>query len=309
MSIQEVLEQLGTSRSGLSAADARERLERHGPNRLQEGRRRTALGMFLNQFKDFMILVLIAAAIIAGVIGEAGDTIAIAVIVVLNAIIGFVQEYRAEKAMAALKRMAAPSATVVRDGAPQAVAAADIVPGDVVQLEAGKIGPADMRLIDTAQLKIEEAAITGESAAVKKRTDALADAELSLGDRTNMAYKGTVVAYGRASGVATATGMDTELGKIATMLQQQQEGGTPLQKRLAVFGRRLAIIVLIICAIVFGVGLLRGEEPMLMLLTAISLAVAAIPEALPAVVTISLALGARKMVRRKALIRRLPAVE
>ena len=265
--------------------------------------------MFLDQFRDFMILVLIAAAIISGIIGEPSDTIAIIVIVILNAVIGFIQEYRAEKAMAALKKMAAPSATVIRNGMPETISASQLVPGDFVMLEAGKIVPADMRLVEAAQLKVEEASLTGESVPVEKHIKELPDEHLPIGDRKNIAYKGTFVTYGRGSGVVVATGMNTELGKIAAMLQEGAEVKTPLQKRLAAFGKKLAIAVLIICAVVFGIGIMRGEPPLLMLLTAISLAVAAIPEALPAVVTISLALGAKKLVKQNALIRKLPAVE
>lgn len=308
-SAEDTLRRLDTTVRGLSKPEVDQRRERYGPNKLVEKKRRTAAAMLIGQFSDFMIIVLIGAALISGVIGEPSDTIAIIVIIVLNAIIGFVQEYRAEKAMEALKRMAAPSAIVYREGEPATVDAAELVPGDIVLLEAGKILPADMRVLESAQLKVEEAAITGESVAVDKRTEALEDAELSLGDRKNMAYKGTTVSYGRGKGVVVATGMETELGKIAGMIQTEKEVKTPLQKRLVSFGQRLAIVVLVLCAIVFGFGVLRGEPVLLMLLTAISLAVAAIPEALPAVVTISLALGARKMVRRNALIRRLPAVE
>lgn len=307
--VNEVIEELKSSLQGITSEDALKRLEEYGPNELVEKKKKTPLMMFIDQFSDFMILVLIAAAVISGFIGELSDTIAIIVIVLLNAVIGFVQEYRAEKAMSALKKMASPTATVIRNGTPLNIPASEIVPGDVVLLDAGKIVPADIRFIETFNLKIEEAALTGESVPVEKRTDALADESIPLVDRKNMAYKGTVVSYGRGKGIVSATGMQTELGKIATMLQEEEEVKTPLQKRLAIFGKKLAIAVLAICAIVFGIGIIRGEPPMLMLLTAISLAVAAIPEALPAVVTISLALGARKMVKQNALIRKLPAVE
>lgn len=306
---KDILDDLQSSPKGLSSEEAQKRLLEYGPNELKEKEKRTLFMMFLDQFKDFMILILIGAAIISGIIGEPADTIAIIVIVVLNAVIGFIQEYRAEKAMAALKKMAAQIATVIRDGKPGNIPAVEIVPGDIVLLEAGKVVPADMRLIETAQLKVEEAALTGESIPVEKHIKALHDEMLPLGDRKNMAYKGTTVSYGRGAGIAAATGMDTEIGKIATMLQEEEEVKTPLQKRLAAFGKKLAIAVLAICAIVFGIGILRGEQPLLMLLTAISLAVAAIPEALPAVITISLALGAKKMVKQNALIRKLPAVE
>ncbi|MGE5894177.1 MAG: cation-translocating P-type ATPase [bacterium] len=307
--VQEVISSLETTLQGLTTEEARKRLAEYGPNELVEKKKRTPFMMFLDQFRDFMIIVLIIAAVISGFIGELSDTIAIVVIVVLNAIIGFFQEYRAEKAMAALKKMAAPSAMVLRDGASSLIPATELVPGDVVALEAGSIVPADVRIIESASMKIEEAALTGESVAVGKHIDILSDKELPLGDRKNMAYKGTIVTYGRGTGVVTATGMETEIGKIAAMLQEEEEVKTPLQKRLALFGRKLSVAVFVICAIVFSVGFLKGEPAMLMLLTAISLAVAAIPEALPAVVTIALAIGARKMVRQNSLIRKLPAVE
>ncbi|MHB1213479.1 MAG: cation-translocating P-type ATPase [Thiobacillus sp.] len=293
---------------GLSAKAAAAGLIRHGANALTETRRRHPLAMLAAQFSDFMILVLIAAAVIAGLVGEPQDSIAIVVIVLLNGILGFVQEYRAERAMAALKQMAAPVASVVRDGQVRQIPAPELVPGDIVQLEAGNIVPADLRLLALSSLKVNESALTGESQVVEKRVAQLDQADLPLGDRLNMAFKGTVITYGRARGLVVATGMQTELGRIARLLSG--EGGkTPLQKRLARFGQNLALVVLAICAIIFVAGWLRGEPPLMMLLTAVSLAVAAIPEALPAVVTISLALGAARMVRQNALIRRLPAVE
>ena len=294
--------------TGLSAEAAATRLEQTGPNALPVAGRRHPLAMLASQFTDFMILVLIAAAIIAGILGDLQDTIAIVVIVCLNGILGFVQEYRAERAMAALRQMASPQARVIRDGQPGLIDAADLVPGDLVELEAGNILPADLRLTELASLKVDESALTGESQPVDKQLEKLQETDLPLGDRLNLAYKGTVATYGRARGLVVATGMQTELGKIAALLSGES-GKTPLQKRLARFGRNLAIVVLAICALIFIAGWLRGEPPMLMLLTAISLAVAAIPEALPAVVTISLALGAARMVRQNALIRRLPAVE
>ena len=307
--IEDIFTELRTSDRGLLEDEVRRRLQKYGSNVLKEKKKKTPFMMFLDQFRDFMILVLIAAAIVSGIIGELTDTIAIIVIVILNAVIGFVQEYRAEKAMAALKKMAAPYATLVREGKQSDISSAELVPGDMVILEAGKIVPADMRITETAQLKVEEAALTGESIPVEKHIKSLPDEKLPLGDRKNMVYKGTIVSYGRGRGIVVATGMNTEIGKIASMLQEGEEVKTPLQKRLANFGRKLAIAVLVICAIVFAVGIMRGEPPLLMLLTAISLAVAAIPEALPAVVTISLALGAKKMVQQNALIRKLPAVE
>ena len=307
--VEAALRALDAVPAGLTSAEAAARLARHGPNALPEGRSRSVARMLLDQFSDFMILVLIAAAVVSGIVGEPSDTIAIIVIVLLNAVIGFTQEWRAERAMAALRRMAAPSARVRRDGAVATLPADQLVPGDIVLLEAGNVVPADLRLIEAAQLRVAEAALTGESQPVEKRTEALAEAQLALGDRGNMAWKGTLVANGRGTGLVVATGPATELGRIARLLDSAEEVKTPLQKRLARFGARLAWAVLAICAIVFAAGLLRGEPPVLMFLTAVSLAVAAIPEALPAVVAISLALGASKMVKQNALIRRLPAVE
>jgi len=291
-----LFKELGTSADGLPAAEAAERLAKYGPNALKEKPKRSPLAMFMDQFRDFMIMVLVAAAVISGVIGELLDTVIILAIVLLNAIMGFTQEYRAQKAMEALKRMAAPSASVLRGGAPAAVPAATLVPGDLVLLEAGSVVPADLRLTECASLKTEEAALTGESLSVEKHALPIPEDGLPLGDRRNMAYSGTSVSYGRGRGVVTATGMATELGKIAGMLQDEKEVETPLQRRLTAFGRRLAWGILGICAI-------------LMFLTAVSLAVAAIPEALPAVMSIALALGAAKMVKQNALVRKLLAVE
>jgi Ca2+-transporting ATPase len=301
--------QVTTLAAGLAPDEVARRLARHGPNALVEGPRRGPARMLLDQFADVMVLVLIAAAGVASVLGEPQDTMAIVVIVAVNAVLGFVQEYRAERAMAALRVVAASPARVRRTGSVVVVPAVGVVPGDVVLLEAGNAVPADLRLVESAQLRVDEGALTGESEPVDKVSAPLADPDLPLGDRRNMAYKGTVVTYGRGTGVAVATGMDTELGRIASMLGDETAAQTPLQRRLGRFGQRLAIAVLGLCAIIFAAGMLRGEAPIVMLLTALSLAVAAIPEALPAVVTVSLALGAAKLVRKHALIRRLPAVE
>ncbi len=310
LSNDEVARQLDVDpQSGLSVAHVEQRQQQYGPNAIQERQRRPPWRILLDQFTDFMIIVLLVAAVIAGLVGEPEDTVAIVVIVVLNGILGFVQEYRAERAIAALKSLAAPHATVRRDGQPSTISATELVPGDVVIVEAGNVIPADVRLGEAVQLKVDESALTGESVPVEKIVPALSDASVPLGDRRNMAYKGATVTYGRGSGVVVATGMQTELGKIAALLGAEEEGKTPLQKRLARFGQRLALAALAICAIVFVVGVLQGKAVVLMFLTAVSLAVAAIPEALPAVVTISLALGARAMVRQNALVRRLPAVE
>jgi Ca2+-transporting ATPase len=295
--------------AGLTTEEAERRIIQYGLNDIRERPSRPLWRMFLDQFTDFMILVLIGAAIISGIIGEPPDAIAIVVIVLLNGVIGFVQEYRAERAVAALKLLAAATARVRRGGHVTDISALQLVPGDVVLLEAGNVMPADLRLIETVQLKVDESPLTGESVPVEKRTAPLHEAEVPLGDRVNLAYKGTRVTYGRGNGLVVATGMHTELGRIASMLGKEEGVRTPLQKRLAVFGQRLALAALAICAIVFAVGVLRGESVVLMFLTAVSLAVAAIPEALPAVVTVSLALGARRMVQKHALIRRLPAVE
>jgi len=295
--------------TGLSEEEARTRLERFGPNALQARIKRGPLAMFLGQFADFMIVVLLAAAFISGLLGEASDTLVILIIVVLNALIGFIQEYRAERAMEALQKLSAPRAKALRQGKWVEVQARDLVPGDVVLLESGGLVPADLRLLETAGLRTQEAALTGESQPVDKVMTALQEAETPLAERANMAYRGTLVVHGHGIGIVVATGPGTELGRIAELLDGQAEGMTPLQKRLADFGRRLAWLVLAICLLLFVTGVARGEDVDLMLLTAISLAVAAIPEALPAVVTIALALGAHRMVSQHALIRRLPAVE
>ena len=309
-SIDDLTRHLETDlRSGLDAAQAARALEAHGLNALPEGTGRSIARMMFDQFADFMILVLLAAAVISGIIGEATDTIAIVVIVLLNAVIGVFQEYRAERAMAALRRMSAPQASVRREGETRQLPAHQIVPGDVVLLEAGNVVPADLRLVEAARFATQEAALTGESHAVEKTVAAIDAEQLAIGDRRNMAFKGTLVAAGRGVGLVVATGMNTELGGIARLLATTAPVKTPLQKRLARFGTRLAIAVLAICAVVFATGLLRGEPPVLMFLTSVSLAVAAIPEALPAVVAIALALGAHRMVSHNALIRRLPAVE
>ncbi len=310
LSAAQAAENLQTNTTeGLSEAEVAARLERYGRNAIEEQAQRSVLRTLLAQFSDFMILVLIGAAVVSGIIGSLADTVAIIVIVILNAVIGFVQEFRAQRAIAALRKMAAVSASVVREGKTQHIPAADLVPGDLVIVEAGNIVPADLRLVETAHCKVNEAALTGESETSDKDTQPLDNPDLPLGERRNMAFKGTVLTYGRARALAVATGMQTEIGRIAALLESGGETLTPLQKRLAQFGRRLALAVLGICALIFAVGLLRGEPALLMFLTAVSLAVAAIPEALPAVVTISLAFGAHRMVHENALIRRLPAVE
>ena len=310
LNAEKVLEQCQvTVEHGLSTSLATERLTRDGYNEITEQGHHSILNIVIRQFSDFMILILIAAAVISGIIGAPEDAIAILVIVLLNALVGASQEYRAEHAIAALKVMAAPEARVLRNGEEITISARELVVGDLVYLEAGNIVPADLRLIGVENLEVEEAALTGESLAVAKSSEPVSDVDAPIGDRQSMAYKGTQVTRGRAMGVTIAIGMATELGKIASLLQQQRAIKTPLQKRLTRFGRRLALIVLAICTFIFFVGLMRGEPVMLMFLTAVSLAVAAIPEALPAVITVSLAIGARKMSRQRALVRNLPAVE
>ena len=305
----ETLARLESSADGLTAEDAQKRLSEYGLNSIPEKRPRTVFMMLLGQFTDFMIVVLLVAALISGFIGEPQDTIAILVIVLLNAIISTVQEFRAERAVAALRQMAAPEAQVLRDGKAVTLESTELVPGDVVILEAGNVVPADLRLLESEELQADESALTGESHAVDKQTLKLTETDLGLGDRSNLAYKSSLITRGRGSGVVVETGQTTEIGRIADLLHAEAGVKTPLQVRLTRFGRYLALAVLAICAVVFTAGLLQGQPVLLMLLTAVSLAVAAIPEALPAVVTISLALGARKLIRYNTLVRNLPSVE
>ena len=294
---------------GLAADEIDTRLLRHGPNSLPESAPRSWAQRVLDQFRDFMILVLLAAAVLSGFIGDIADTVAIAVIVLLNAVIGIVQEWRADRAMQALRQLAVPHARVLRDGQTTVIETPQLVPGDMVLLEAGDMIPADLRLHHVAQLRVDESTLTGESVTVQKQVMPLPPEPLPLGDQANMAFKGTLVTHGRATGIVVATGAATQLGQVAALMQATGTRSTPLQLRLAAFGKRLSLVVLAICALIFIIGVLRGEPWLLMALMAISLAVAAIPEALPAVVTVLLALGARAMVRVHALVRRLPAVE
>jgi Ca2+-transporting ATPase len=294
---------------GLASAEVESRRQRHGANRLPDPKPRRLWQRVADQFRQFMILVLLAAAVLSGLIGDLVDTLAIVAIVLLNAAIGLSQEWRADRAIQALKRLAAVHATVRRDGGTTPVDAEHLVPGDVVLLEAGNLVPADLRLHQVAQLKVDESTLTGESVTAEKHAAPLPAGEHALGDRCNMAFKGTLVTHGRASGLVVATGARTQLGQVATLLNQETDRSTPLQARLAVFGKRLSLIVLVICAVIFAIGVLRGEPVLLMALTAISLAVASIPEALPAVTTVLLALGASRLVRLNALVRRLPSVE
>ena len=304
-----VLARLAAQRDGLTAAEAALRLQRDGPNLLPEAAPTSLIAMLARQFVDFMIGVLIVAALVAFAIGEPIEAAAILAIVVLNAILGFSQEWRAERAMAALRALSAPHARVLRSGARLDIPAAELVAGDVVWLDAGTRVPADLRLLESAALRIEEAALTGESVPAEKNPNATLAADAALADRLNMAYSGTMATAGRATGVVVTTAAATELGRIASLVESLGEQRTPLQDRLARFGRRLAVLVIVICALIFIAGVLRGEPAALMFLTAISLAVAAIPEALPAVVSIALAFGAHRMSRERALVRRLPCVE
>ena len=308
LSVDEVINALQTSEKGLSKSLIPSLQERFGKNVLKEAARKSKFAIFLSQLKDTMIIILIVAAGISFFVGEHTDAFVILAIIIANAVIGFVQEYNAEESVRMLQKMAAQEATVLRENDPGKVDASDLVPGDIILLEAGDIVPADARLIKVSSLKTEEAALTGESQSVEKITDTLTDDNLGAGDQLNMVFKGTTVSNGSASAVVTSTGMNTEIGKIAGLLNVGARQ-TPLQKRLAAFSKQLAVVVIVICLIVFGSGLMRGEPPFLMFLTALSLAVAALPEALPAVITVALSNGARRMVNQKALIRKLPAVE
>jgi Ca2+-transporting ATPase len=314
LSVAEVLNKLATPAStGLTGQEAGERLALYGPNQLAEAPRTTFWKMVLAQLNSFVVILLIAASIVSALLGDFIEAGAIFAIVVLNAVLGVVQESRAEEALAALKRMAAPEARVLRDGKRITVPASQLVPGDLVYLEAGNYIPADMRLLEAVNLRVEEAALTGESVPVQKNATAQLNQDIPLGDRKNTAFMGTLVSYGRGTGVVVATGMHTQLGMIATMLQSVGEEVTPLQRRLDQLGKLLGWGALAICAVVFALGVIRNHGSMEvivnMFMIAVSLAIAAVPEGLAAVVTISLALGMREMVRRHALIRRLSSVE
>ena len=308
LSITEIAELLKSTPSGISNSIALKRLSEYGKNEIEDKRKKTILQMVLHQLTDFMILVLIVVAIVSGILGDLTDTIIILAIIVINAAVGFIQEYRSEKAMEALKNMAPSFARVVREGSTLEITATELVPGDVVLLEAGNIIPADIRFFETHQIKVDESALTGESHNVEKNCNILPKGDYSLGDRINMGFKGTHITNGRGKAYVIATGMNTELGLIAKMIQTDEKS-TPLQKRLTAFGKRLSVFVLLICAVIFVFGWWRGEDAVTMLLTSISLAVAAIPEALPALVTIALAFGAKRLAKNNALIRKLPAVE
>ncbi|MDX1688044.1 MAG: cation-translocating P-type ATPase [Candidatus Promineifilaceae bacterium] len=307
---EEVIAALETDpEEGLSSSEARRRLEEVGPNELEERGMKSPWRILWEQFTEVMVVILIIASIISLGLGEYTDAIAIMAIVVLNAALGYSQEYRAEQAIAALKKMAVPTVRVRRDGQITEISAREVVPGDIMFLEAGNKVSADGRLLESANLKVQEAALTGESEAVGKKAEMVGEEDLPLGDRKNSVYMGTLVTYGRGTVVVTETGMRTELGKIADMIQEVEREPTPLQKRLADLGRTLAYAAMGIIALVVVLGLLRGESLRELVLTGIAMAVAAVPEGLPAVVTITLALGSQRMLKRRALIRKLPAVE
>ena len=307
---EDVLAQLGSSVSGLSATDAAQRLATNGPNELKESTGVSPLQMFLGQFKSLIVWILIAAGGISAVLGEVVDAVAILAIVVLNAVIGFYQEFNAEKSIAALKKMTAPQAKVRRDGAFTSIPASDVVAGDVLALEAGDLIAADARLLEAASLRCVESALTGESEAVTKQPATLTPGDIPLGDRDNMVFMGTSVAAGTGQAVVVATAMNTELGRIAGLIEQAGEDtGTPLQQKLDAFGRILFWAALGIVALLFGLGRLRQTPLFELTMTSVSLAVAAVPEGLPAVVTVALALGVSRMSRRRALVRKLAAVE
>ncbi len=308
--VNAVLDALQTHRmQGLTSAEAANRLQRYGPNELKEAPRPGFFTRLINQFRNFVVIILIVASVLSLFLGDFIEAAAIIAIVILNAILGVVQESRAERALAALKKLAAPEAEVIRDGRQQKIPARELVPGDIVLLETGNYIPADVRLIEAVNLKVEEAALTGESVPTEKRADVVLDREIPIGDRRNTAYMSTVVTYGRGRGVVVATGMSTQIGLIAQMIQSYEEEPTPLQVKLDQLGKMLGWAALVICGVVFVVGVIQRRDPLEMFLTAVSLAIAAVPEGLPAIVTICLALGMQRMIRRHALLRRLPAVE
>ncbi len=309
-------ELISNAESGLSTAQVLAKKEQFGPNKLREKKKKTTFQRFVDQFKDAMILILIAAAIVSFVVvcaeqnwAELFEPGLILLIVIVNAIMGVYQEGKAEKALDALKNMSAPHACVIRDGKEQLIDAAELVPVDIIKLEAGDFVPADARLLHSAGLKSEESALTGES--VPSEKDYLADVAegAPIGDRHNMIYSGCSITYGTATAIVTATGMDTEMGKIANLLDSEEDGQTPLQQKLTQLGKYLGIMAIAACAIIFIVGLTNGIPVLEIFMTAVSLAVSAIPEGLPAIVTVVLSIGVQRMVKKNALIRKLPAVE
>ncbi len=296
--------------NGLSSEEVEVRREKYGWNRLNSKKQKSLLRMFFEQLNDVLIYILMAAALVSGALGEISDAVIIAFVILLNAVIGVIQEAKAEKALEALKKLSTPKAVVKRDGILKEIPSEEIVPGDVVIIDAGRYIPCDLRLIETANLQIEESALTGESVPVDKDADlVISDTDTALGDQKNMAFMSTLSTYGRSVGIAVATGMNTEIGKIAKMLESDEKDLTPLQKKLAELGKMLGLAALIICGLMFAVAIFQKRDMLEMFLTAISLAVAAIPEGLPAIVTIVLAIGVQKMIKENAIIRKLPAVE
>ena len=306
--IKDVLKELSASENGLTDEEAKNRLGKYGPNEIKEKKRISPLKIFISQFKSFIIAILIAAVVVSLLIGETVDAVVIAAILLLNAVLGFIQEYKAEKAIEALKKMASLKAKVIRNNEEKLIDAAELVPGDIIFLEVGMKVPADSRLIQIVNLQTQEAALTGESLPVKKEPEALPE-KPPVADRKNMVFSGTIITAGRGKAVVVETGMNSEIGKIAEMIQTAEEKMTPLQVKLAQLGQLLGIATIAICIVVFLIGIFTGKNILTMFIAAVSLAVAAIPEGLPAVVTISLALGVQRMIKRHALIRRLPSVE
>ena len=309
-SVQDVLQEFQISLdAGLNTEQVSENQKKYGLNQLKEANKKTFLSKVADQFKDFLILILLAASVVSFSIGEKTDAMIIVAIVIINAMLGLYQEGKAEKAIEALQKLAAPNANVIRNGAPISVPAEQLVPGDVVVLETGDIVPADLRLVESHNLQIEEASLTGESVASEKRAEDICEEDVSLADRKNMAYASTILTYGRGKGVVVSTGHDTEIGKIAEVIQGYEEESTPLQKKLARLGKQLGIIVLAVCVVVFVIGILQNLPMLDMFMTSVSLAVAAIPEGLPAIVTVVLSLGMGKMASKHAIVKKLPAVE
>lgn len=309
MDVESVETALKTGRSGIETEEAKIRLEKFGPNILQKKRGPSALRIFADQFKNYLILVLVAAAVIAIFLEDITDTLVITAVIILNAILGFYQEYRAEKSIEALKRLTAPKAIVIREGQEEEIPARELVPGDLVLMETGDKVPADIRLSETTSLEIDESLLTGESTPVKKMTERLEAKTLPIPDRTNTAYMGTSITRGRGNGYVVSTGMKTEIGRIAELIQTVEREETPLQVKLDILAKKLTYAIIIICLVVFFTGILREGNIFDMFLNAVGLAVAAIPESLPAVVTITLALGVQRMAKRNAIVRKLSAVE
>ncbi|BDU95208.1 ATPase [Clostridium perfringens A] len=306
----EILQELDVDeKNGLSSTEALRRLEKYGKNKLETKKKKTLFKQFLSQLKDVMIYILIIAAIISAFLGEISDALIILLVIIINAVIGVIQESKAEKALDALKELSTPKALVKRDGSLKEILSEDIVPGDIVIIDAGRYIPGDLRLIDTANLKIEESAFTGESVPSEKDASFLPDKEIPIGDQNNMAFMSTLATYGRGVGVVVGTGMNTEIGKIAKMIEQEENDETPLQKKLSELGKILGFLAIGICILIFIISFFQGRDLLEMFLTSISLAVAAIPEGLPAIVAIVLALGVQRMVKKNAIIRKLPAVE